>query len=681
MDKQRIVKLGGVALLLVTSLPAATYLPQGVEAATGTATGTVVAQTKARTNQAADVPPDTTSFANVWNRTDALVASGAVKRSWLWGPQPFWTTRELYVDDPTNTETRLVQYWDKSRMEINNPNGNKSDPFYVTNGLLTVELISGRMQTGNNTFEDRKPAQVNIAGDFDDPTAPTYASFVGKANAGGDRPDANKMGQKVTATIARDGTVGNDPAKANVPGVEVAYYDDVTKHNIPKAMWDFLNASGPVRNGNQTVNEPISSPWFYATGRPISDAYWGKIKIAGRPTDALIQAFERRVLTYVPTNPAGFQVEFGNIGAHYRDWRYLSAGKLNESFLKGQRLGYGFNVQLYYTDKDRVHQVSREAGFNWARQQVAWQDIQGKNLLFAWGELDSVVDSAVRNKQKILLSIAKSPEWAAPKTKHGMPENPLDFGNFMYMLARRYKNKVQAYEIWNEQNLAGEIGGPVSVAPYVELLKHGYTGVKYADPNAIVVFGGLTPTGVTNVNVALDDVEYLKQIYAYQGGVVKNYYDVLGAHPGSNANSPDQLYPENPGTGKCPAKYASQEGTCWRNHPSFYFRRIEQQYAVMAANGEGNKQMWLTEFGWSTYNTALGYEYGQLISPQLQAEYLVRALEKGKNEYPWMGVMFVWNLNFSTLGLSPEDEKVPWAVVNPDWSPRPAFTALKEMQK
>jgi polysaccharide biosynthesis protein PslG len=42
----------------------------------------------------------------------------------------------------------------------------------------------------------------------------------------------------------------------------------------------------------------------------------------------------------------------------------------------------------------------------------------------------------------------------------------------------------------------------------------------------------------------------------------------------------------------------------------------------------------------------------------------------------------VWNLNFSTLqGISPEDEKVPWAVLNPDFSSRPAFTALKNMPK
>jgi hypothetical protein len=38
----------------------------------------------------------------------------------------------------------------------------------------------------------------------------------------------------------------------------------------------------------------------------------------------LIQAFERRVLTYTPDNPPGFTVEYGNIGRHYYTWRYQS---------------------------------------------------------------------------------------------------------------------------------------------------------------------------------------------------------------------------------------------------------------------------------------------------------------------------------------------------------------------
>ena len=52
---------------------------------------------------------------------------------------------------------RLVQYFDKSRMEINNPTGDKNNPFYVTNGLLTVELITGKMQVGDDNTSTALP--------------------------------------------------------------------------------------------------------------------------------------------------------------------------------------------------------------------------------------------------------------------------------------------------------------------------------------------------------------------------------------------------------------------------------------------------------------------------------------------------------------------------------------------
>ena len=86
-------------------------------------------------------------------------------------------------------------------------------------------------------------------------------------------------------------------------------------------------ASGPISETGQIVNKRLIDPWFYASGLPISDAYWTRVKIAGAYQDVMIQAYERRVLTYVPTNVPGFQVEMGNIGLHYYDWRYKDAGQ------------------------------------------------------------------------------------------------------------------------------------------------------------------------------------------------------------------------------------------------------------------------------------------------------------------------------------------------------------------
>jgi hypothetical protein len=115
------------------------------------------------------------AFKRVWDRTDSLVASGQVSRTWFWGPEPRAAAQEQYVDAPSGTGTRLVQYFDKSRMEVNDPNADQNQVFFVTNGLLTIELISGQMQIGNTALVNRYSANIPISGDVDDLNAPTYA--------------------------------------------------------------------------------------------------------------------------------------------------------------------------------------------------------------------------------------------------------------------------------------------------------------------------------------------------------------------------------------------------------------------------------------------------------------------------------------------------------------------------
>ncbi|MGB9632130.1 MAG: hypothetical protein ACPL8I_02270, partial [Chloroflexaceae bacterium] len=80
----------------------------------------------------------------------------------------------------------------------------------------------------------------------------------------------------------------------------------------------------------------------------------------------------------------------------------------------------------------------------------------------------------------------------------------------------------------------------------------------------------------------------------------------------------------------------------------FYFRRIEDTRNILVANGMADRQIWITEFGWATRNNTPGYEYGNSISFETQAAWLTRALEIGRYEWaPWVGAMFIWNLNFA----------------------------------
>jgi hypothetical protein len=271
------------------------------------------------------------AFRRVWERTDRVVMEGRVQRTWFWGPGANTPgLMEQYNESPLGNRLRLVQYFDKSRMELNNPAGDQSNPFFVTNGLLTVDLISGSVQVGETEFTKFRNACIPMTGDFGDTNAPTYFAFQ-NVSVSADRidthPATNRVGQRITATIDRNGNVGNDPSKGNDPQVQVAVFITDTKHNIPAAFWTFLNSRGPVYNAQgQIADEQLIQPWFFASGLPVSEAYWTRATIQGQVRDVLIQAFERRALTYVPSNPAGFQVEMANIGQHYFDWRYRNFG-------------------------------------------------------------------------------------------------------------------------------------------------------------------------------------------------------------------------------------------------------------------------------------------------------------------------------------------------------------------
>ncbi|HEY8597271.1 MAG TPA: hypothetical protein VIL85_02505, partial [Thermomicrobiales bacterium] len=253
--------------------------------------------------------------------------------------------------------------------------------------------------------------------------------------------------------------------------------------------------------------------------------------------------------------------------------------------LRTQQLAFGFNVFLAGNGagvdlNKRTMGKVQEAGFGWVRVQMQWREFEPSPGAYNTAPYDTII-AVASGHSRVLVSIVKSPDWAAPSRPGGLPEDPAAFGQTMRFLAEHYQGEVAAWEIWNEQNLAGEVGGHVEIAPYFATLKAGYEAVKAIDPAMFVLFGGLTPTGVSDPGLAINDTEYLREFYAYADGAGRNYFDVLAAHPGSAANPPDTKYPDNPGNGACPPKYADKAGTCWRDGPEFYFRRIEDQRAVM----------------------------------------------------------------------------------------------------
>lgn len=330
-------------------------------------------------------------------------------------------------------------------------------------------------------------------------------------------------------------------------------------------------------------------------------------------------------------------------------------------------LRYGMQAHMLGTDLGKITGMVKGAGFGWLKQQVRWADIQPRPGTINWSGLDAAANAANAAGLQMLFSVVAAPSWAAiPNTDY--PRNPQDFANFMSALAAHFKGRVQAYEVWNEENFAREVGpGNINPGSYVELLKAAYPAIKAADPNAIVVSGAPTPTGVNDPNVAIRDITYLQQMYQYQGGVVKNYFDALGAHNEPYWNPPDQTM-------------ATATNRAYANDPSFFFRQVEDYRNLMVQMGDGNKQIWETEIGYDANPRApAGYD-GWTVSDQQQAAYLVQLFQYTQANYPWMGAIFVWNLNFQAVNPQ-TDEKWGFGILNRDYTPRPAYSALQAMPK
>src|SRR5262249_51192304 len=91
---------------------------------------------------AAGIAPDVAGFVflRLWQRNDQRVVANMVKRSWTWGPSPLRQMSERYDQAPGGM--RQVVYFDKGRMEVNNPADDQNSPWFVTSGRLVVELIT-----------------------------------------------------------------------------------------------------------------------------------------------------------------------------------------------------------------------------------------------------------------------------------------------------------------------------------------------------------------------------------------------------------------------------------------------------------------------------------------------------------------------------------------------------------
>ncbi len=226
------------------------------------------------------------------------------------------------------------------------------------------------------------------------------------------------------------------------------------------------------------------------------------------------------------------------------------------------------------------------------------------------------------------------------------PPDPDDFAAWAGAFAARYAEQVDAYFIWDEPNLTSHWGGRhVNPRAYAALLSAAAAAIRAADAGAIIVAAPLAPTVETGPENLAEPL-FLRELY--EGGAA-DAFDVVAAKPyGFDSPPLDRTVDVD----------------------VLNFSRAILIRETMEAYGDGDKALWAGNWGWNALPAGWSGApsiWGQ-VDEATQAQYTAAAVERARQEWPWMGVMFLENW---APRAAPDDARWGFSVQG-----RPAAQAL-----
>jgi hypothetical protein len=315
------------------------------------------------------------------------------------------------------------------------------------------------------------------------------------------------------------------------------------------------------------------------------------------------------------------------------------------------------------TDAQMQRQLDlvKASGATMTRVDVGWASLQqdGPNGYSPWylAKLDALVAAAHARGVGLLLTFMNTPCWAstAPESaKQGCagawwdrgvtayaPADPKAFARALAFLAARYRDRVAAWEVWNEPNHPDFWQASDRAAAYAQLLKATYPAVKAADPRATVIGGALS----------LCDYGFLQRLYVLGA---KGSFDAFSVHPYSDDVSP----------------LDARAGTDARYS---FVRGVPKIRATMLANGDA-RPLWLTESGWTT-STVRGSEAWRNGVSETQQALFIRQQAQQIVRWPYVKANITFNL--LDVGSDRADRNANFGLLRADGSAKPAFASIR----
>jgi hypothetical protein len=264
------------------------------------------------------------------------------------------------------------------------------------------------------------------------------------------------------------------------------------------------------------------------------------------------------------------------------------------------------------------------SGAKWVKEEFRWETVQPSRDRWTWDFMDAAVNEEKARGLEILGLLDYTAGWAVGEPQPlSITPPPHDlWANYVAQTVGRYKDRVHAWEVWNEPNEPVFWSG--SKEQFAALLAVTYDTIKRVDPTATVL--GPTITGVDE---------------AWLDAMPWDKFDVLALHmyvPPASLN--DQGY-------------------------SYYDQGLPNLERVVKRRG--NKPIWITEFGYSSQG---GGHPWFVNDEQSQARYLIQHTAQ---------TLAYSGLNIERVMPYVFNNHDGFELVR-DWSrPKPAFYAYRTM--
>jgi hypothetical protein len=321
-----------------------------------------------------------------------------------------------------------------------------------------------------------------------------------------------------------------------------------------------------------------------------------------------IQTFLKQFITFVLTAHIIFTSIFGSTAFGNTNVQAQADTKF------GVQVHPSWNLQIDDQKLARTKDIGAKVvrlGLSWRLLEPNQKGVYDYNWYIP--AFDNLIEDYYSNGVEILLMMGENPCWASDDPDKNCQNYDFDFwcpsqreqdyAEAFDFVVSRYKDKVSAFEVWNEPNVPQfwcNQSQPLA-SEYQSLLSTTYNQVKPKYPQETIL----------GVSLAGTDTDYLNKLY--QNGL-KGSYDGLAIHPYTGTADIDDC-----------------------GNPRWSYICGVEAVRNMQAKNQDLKDIWFTEMGWSNCDCWGG------VDSDLQAQYLEDSFEQAKR-WDYVPVAIWYNL-------------------------------------